>query len=265
VGGYASGPTLEVASRQGIPTLIQEQNSYAGVTNKLLAKKVKSVCVAYPKMERFFSKEKIVYTGNPVRADILNMNATREAGLKHFGMDADKRTICVFGGSLGAKAINVAMAAQLDFFKKHADVQVLWQAGKLYIDEYSQCEVAQLPNVQCTAFVDDMTKAYAMADIIIGRAGALTISELCLVGKPAVLIPSPNVAEDHQTHNAMALVENGAAVLIKNKDAKADILTKTWEVLNDANQCESLSKNILAMAKPNASKDIAEQVLKLVK
>lgn len=265
VGGYASGPTLDIASRKGIPTLIQEQNSYAGVTNRLLAKKVNTVCVAYDGMEQFFPKEKIVWTGNPVRQDIQDLAAKRQDGLKHFGLEPTKKTLFVFGGSLGARTINQAMAAQVAALRDRTDVQVLWQVGKLYINDFSNTETAQLPNVHLHEFIDRMDLAYAAADVIIGRAGALTISELCIVGKPAILVPSPNVAEDHQTKNAMALVEKNAAILVKDVDAKEQMVPEALRLLNNGEQQEKLSANIVRLAKPKAASEIAKEVVKLVK
>jgi UDP-N-acetylglucosamine--N-acetylmuramyl-(pentapeptide) pyrophosphoryl-undecaprenol N-acetylglucosamine transferase len=264
VGGYASGPTLEVASRMRIPTLIQEQNSYAGVTNRLLASKVNRICVAYDHMERYFPAAKIVRTGNPVRETIRNSRATREKGLSHFDLEDGKKTVFVFGGSLGARSINDAMAAQEELLRQHPDIQVLWQVGKLYIGEFQNHPVAQLPNVRVLEFVDRMDLAYAMADVIVGRAGALTISELCLVGKPVVLIPSPNVAEDHQTKNAMALVEKEAAVLIPDPEAKEWILKKPLEILESKPLQKRLGTNIKKLAMPQAAELIAKEVLALV-
>ncbi len=264
VGGYASGPTLKTATRQGIPALLQEQNSYAGVTNKLLAKDAKRICVAYKGMEKFFPADKIRLTGNPVRAEIRQMTATRAEGLAHFGLDPQKQTIVVTGGSLGAKSINEAMAANADLIRQNSQIQVLWQAGKLYIDEFSKSETALCENVKINQFIDRMDLAYAAADVVIGRAGALTISELCLVGKPVVLIPSPNVAEDHQTKNAMALVREKAAVLVKDSEAKELIMKKALEILWEKDWGAELSRNILAMGKGDAAEEIAEEVLGLV-
>ena len=263
VGGFASGPVLEMASRMGIPSLIQEQNSYAGLTNKLLAKKVNRVCVAYSNMDRFFEKEKIVLTGNPVRKD-LNIAADQRAeALNHFDLDPDKQTIFVFGGSLGAKSMNQAMAANTAQIAAREDIQIFWQCGKLYWEDYKDCATAQLPNVKITTFVDRMDLAYVMADLVICRAGALTISELCLVGKPALLIPSPNVAEDHQTQNAMALVKEEAAVMLEDKQAKEEIMSKAFEILEDKQLSERLATKIKQLAKVNAANEIAQEVLKL--
>ncbi len=264
VGGFASGPTLENACRMGIPALVQEQNSYAGVTNRLLANKVQRVCVAYEGMERFFPADKIVLTGNPVRSDLARLTATKAEAAAHFQLEADKRTVLVFGGSLGALALNEAMLANTALMAAHSDVQFLWQCGKLYIERFSQCEAARLPNVRILPFVDRMDLAYTLADVIVGRAGALTISELCLVGKPAILIPSPNVAEDHQTKNAQALADKSAALMIPNSEASARLMKEALELLNDEARCRQLSTNIRTLAKPNAAEEIAREVLRLV-
>ena len=264
VGGFASGPTLENAYRMGIPALVQEQNSYAGVTNRLLANKVQRVCVAYEGMERFFPTDKIVLTGNPVRSDLARLTATKAEAAAHFQLEADKRTVLVFGGSLGALALNEAMLANTALMAAHSDVQFLWQCGKLYIERFSQCEAARLPNVRILPFVDRMDLAYTLADVIVGRAGALTISELCLVGKPAILIPSPNVAEDHQTKNAQALADKSAAIMIPNSEASARLMKEALELLNDEARCRQLSTNIRTLAKPNAAEEIAREVLGLM-
>jgi len=255
---------MSQASWKGIPTLIQEQNSYAGVSNKMLKSKADRVCVAYNNMERYFSKDKIVMTGNPVRKDLLDVADKREEGLKYFDLDLNKKTIVLIGGSLGARSLNDSMAANEDFFKENPDVQILWQVGKLYIEEFSQTATSVLPNVKAQAFIDRMDLAYAMADVVLCRAGALTISELCLLGKPAVLVPSPNVAEDHQTKNAMALVKENAAILIKDKNAN-EMLHGAMRVLENETLKQQLSINIKQLARPDAADDIAEEVLKLIK
>ncbi|MEM1324053.1 MAG: undecaprenyldiphospho-muramoylpentapeptide beta-N-acetylglucosaminyltransferase [Bacteroidota bacterium] len=265
VGGYASGPTLGVASRMGIPCLLQEQNSYAGVTNKLLAAKARRICVAYEGMERYFPSSKIVMTGNPVRQDILQLEGKRTTALKHFGFAPGKKTLLVFGGSLGARTLNQAMAASAAALEAAEEVQVLWQAGKLYIEEYQQTATAALPNVQIRAFIDRMDLAYAMADAVVCRAGALTISELCLAAKPAILVPSPNVAEDHQTHNAMALVKKEAAIMVKDVQAKAEMVPQALALLKDAGQQEALSEHIRQLGRAEAAKKIAAEVLQLMK
>ncbi len=263
VGGFASGPLLEVASRRGLPTLIQEQNSYAGVTNRLLAKKVDKVCVAYEGMERFFPADKVIFTGNPVRKALQENQATREDGAAYFGLDPGRPILLVFGGSLGARSINRALAANAGLLKAHPDVQLLWQYGALYEEEFGRCETARLPNVKAQAFIDRMGLAYAMADVIICRSGALTISELYFAGKPAIFIPSPNVAEGHQTKNAMALVDAGAAWIVRDEEAGELAVAKALELLGDEEAREKLSRNIRKLAMPNAAARIAEEVLKL--
>ena len=264
VGGFASGPTLEMASRMGIPILVQEQNSYAGMTNKLLAKKADTICTGYQNMDRFFPKEKLRWTGNPVRADIRKLDHLKTQGLKHFDLDPNKKTILLFGGSLGAKTLNEAMAANTEILRDNENIQVIWQAGKLYIDTYQSTKTAKLPSVQIRAFLDRMDLAYAAADVVICRAGALTISELCMVGKPAILIPSPNVAEDHQTKNAMALVEKEAAILIDDKEAKQRMISEAIHIMSNEELKNKLSRNVRQLEKPNAAMDIAAEVLKLV-
>ncbi|HWZ21245.1 MAG TPA: undecaprenyldiphospho-muramoylpentapeptide beta-N-acetylglucosaminyltransferase, partial [Cytophagaceae bacterium] len=233
VGGYASGPLLYAASTKGIPTLIQEQNSYAGVTNKILSKKAKTICVAYQGMERFFSKDKIVYTGNPVRKDILEYKSKKQEGLQFFGLNENVNTIFIMGGSLGARTVNKSVIANLDMLVE-AGVQVIWQTGKFY---YKEClEVVSKINsdkIKVLEFINDMNLAYAVADIVISRAGALSISELCLVQKPVILVPSPNVAEDHQTKNAMALVEVNAAQLIKDDQAERVLVPAVLKLLQN--------------------------------
>ncbi|MFK7810368.1 MAG: undecaprenyldiphospho-muramoylpentapeptide beta-N-acetylglucosaminyltransferase, partial [Saprospiraceae bacterium] len=252
VGGYASYPTLAVAARKGIPTLIQEQNSYAGVTNKMLQNKVPVVCVAYDNMKRFFPTSKIIWTGNPVRKDITDLSGKREEALAHFGFKPNRKTIVIMGGSLGARTLNESLRANAALLSKNKNVQVLWQAGKLYIEEFEKSETAQLENVKVQAFIKRMDLAYAMADVVIGRAGALTISELCLVAKPAILVPSPNVAEDHQTKNAMALVEKEAAILVKDKEAEG-MIEVAIELLENKERKTALAENIKKLAKPNAA------------
>jgi len=265
VGGYASGPLLEVASRMGVPSLIQEQNSYAGMTNKLLAKKADRICVAYEGMEQFFPAGKIVQTGNPVRTDYFAKARDKREAYRHFGLNPGLKTIFVFGGSLGAASINKAMAANADRLSLDPGVQIIWQVGKLYYEQYKNTEMARHERVRLLPFVDRMDLAYAVADVVVCRAGALTISELCLLGQPAILIPSPNVAEDHQTKNAMALVERQAAVMVKDAEAQENILAKAQELLAEPKKLKALSDNIKQLAKPNAADAIAKEVLKLVK
>ncbi|MFK8103263.1 MAG: undecaprenyldiphospho-muramoylpentapeptide beta-N-acetylglucosaminyltransferase [Saprospiraceae bacterium] len=264
VGGFASGPTLKVATWKGIPTLIQEQNSYPGITNRLLAKEVNTICVAYDRMERYFPKNKIVRTGNPVRQDIEITAAKRKAAYEYYELDPTKKTIFLFGGSLGARSLNDAMLANADLIAEQDEVQILWQAGKLYIEEFRTSATAKLPNVVVKAFIDRMDLAYAMADVVICRAGALTISELSLLGKTAILVPSPNVAEDHQTMNAKALVEADAAILVKDKDCANDMIMKALSLLDNEIMQEKLAKNITTLAKPAASNEIVNEILKLV-
>ncbi len=263
VGGYASGPLLEMAARRGVPILIQEQNSHAGVTNRILSKKATVICTAYHGMEKVFPKDKINLTGNPVRTDIINLEGKRGEALAHFGFDPNKKTLFVMGGSLGAKTVNESLKAELDLLKRD-DIQVLWQAGRLYIEEYAPL-VKDYPNIKITAFIDRMDLAYAMADVVVSRAGALSISELCLVGLPTILVPSPNVAEDHQTHNAMALVDKEAAILVKDKEAKALLVKKALHLLEDSAMQQNLSVNIKKLGRPEAANEIAAEVLRIAK
>lgn len=266
VGGYASGPTLKVAGSMGIPTLLQEQNSYAGVTNKLLAKQAKKICVAYEGMERFFDKEKIILTGNPVRQGLRNHTMTREEAITSFGLDPDKRTILILGGSLGARTINQCLMGNLDKIKT-SGVQFIWQTGKIYIEE-ARAAVAQageLPMLHVTDFISDMATAYSAADLVISRAGAGSISEFCLLQKPVILVPSPNVAEDHQTKNALALVNKNAALYVKDADAKEQLLDKAIEAVNQPELLKNLSKNIAELAFTDSANVIAKEVIKLAK
>jgi UDP-N-acetylglucosamine--N-acetylmuramyl-(pentapeptide) pyrophosphoryl-undecaprenol N-acetylglucosamine transferase len=263
-GGFASGPTLKAAANMGIPTILQEQNSYAGVTNKLLAEKAKAICVAYQGMETFFQKDKIILTGNPVRSDILDIRSKKEEGLSYFGLDKNKKTIAILGGSLGAKTLNVAMDKNAQLIENQEDTQFLWQCGRLYETDFKDCKTAKLSNVQMRPFVDRMDLAYACADVIIARAGALTVSELCLAGTPSVLVPSPNVAEDHQTKNAMALVTKNAAILVKDVEASDKMIQEALTILKDEKVLHSLHENILTLGKPNAAKDIVAQIKKVV-
>lgn len=265
VGGYASGPLLYMAAGRGVPTLLQEQNSFPGITNKLLGGKAHRICVAYDKMQRFFPKEKLLLTGNPVRKQLQESQASRGEGAEHFGFDPQRPILFVFGGSLGARSINEAIAANAGLLRERPDVQLLWQVGKLYEATYGQCEAAQLPNVKAQAFIDRMDLAYAMADVIIARSGALTISELQFAGKPAIFIPSPNVAEDHQTKNAKALADKEAAILLPDAEAKATIITQALALLADEPKRQALSENISKGAMPNAAGRIADEVLALAK
>lgn len=264
VGGYASGPTLRVAGNMGIPTLLQEQNSYAGVTNKLLAKQAKKICVAYEGMERFFDKNKIILTGNPVRQGLLNETTTREEAIASFGLDPNKRTILILGGSLGARTINQCLMNNLNKVKS-SDVQFIWQTGKIYIEEAQVAvkQAGELPMLHVTDFISDMAIAYRAADLVISRAGAGSISEFCLLQKPVILVPSPNVAEDHQTKNALALVNKNAALYVKDVDAKELLLDKAIETVNQPELLRNLSKNIAELAFTDSANVIAKEVIKL--
>ena len=264
VGGYASGPTLKVAGSMGIPTLLQEQNSYAGVTNKLLAKDAKKICVAYEGMERFFDKDKIILTGNPVRQGLRNNQTTREEAIASFGLDPDKRTVLILGGSLGARTINQCLMNHLDKVKT-SGVQFIWQTGKIYIDE-ARAAVAQageLPMLHVTDFISDMATAYSAADLVISRAGAGSISEFCLLQKPVILVPSPNVSEDHQTKNALALVNKNAALYVKDAEANDQLLDKAIDAVNQPELLKNLSKNIAELAFTDSANVIAKEVIKL--
>ncbi len=264
VGGYASGPTLKVAGSMGIPTLLQEQNSYAGVTNKLLAKQAHKICVAYEGMERFFDKDKIILTGNPVRQDLLNHNMSREEAIRSFGLDPNKRTILVLGGSLGARTINQCLMNHLDKIKQ-SDVQFIWQTGKIYIEEARNCvaKAGHLPMIHVTDFISNMATAYSAADLVISRAGAGSISEFCLLQKPVILVPSPNVAEDHQTKNAMALVNKNAALYVKDVEAGDLLIDKAIEAVNQTELLNNLSKNIAELAFTDSANVIAKEVITL--
>jgi UDP-N-acetylglucosamine--N-acetylmuramyl-(pentapeptide) pyrophosphoryl-undecaprenol N-acetylglucosamine transferase len=264
VGGYASGPTLRAASAFGVPTLIQEQNSYAGVTNKLLAKKAKRICVAYEGMEKFFPKDKIILTGNPVRQDLFSVSAKTEDAYKFFNFDSAKKTILIVGGSLGARTINQSVIAELKKISE-SGVQVIWQTGKYYFDSAKKAaEPFASPLLLVTDFVSRMDLAYSIADLVISRAGASSISELCLLAKPVILVPSPNVAEDHQTQNALALVRKDAAVMIKDIDAGEQLVTKAMELILDDKELAKLSENILKLAEKDSADRIALEVMKMI-
>ena len=264
VGGYASGPTLKVAGSMGIPTLLQEQNSYAGVTNKLLAKQAKKICVAYEGMERFFDKNKIILTGNPVRQGLTDTTISREEAIASFGLNPEKRTILILGGSLGARTINQCIINHLDKVK-NSNVQFIWQTGKIYMEEARAAVVqaGELPMLYVTDFISDMATAYRAADLVISRAGAGSISEFCLLKKPVVLVPSPNVAEDHQTKNALALVEKNAALYVKDAEAVKTLLDKAIEVVGQPELLNNLSKNIAELAFADSANTIAREVIKL--
>ena len=264
VGGYASGPTLNVAESMGIPTLLQEQNSYAGVTNKLLAKKADKICVAYEGMERFFPKEKIILTGNPVRQDLLTCSKSRADILNGFGLQADRKTILIIGGSLGARTINQSVLSNLQMIK-NSDVQIIWQTGGYYFESIQKtlAQEGKPENLFVTDFITHMDEAYAASDLVISRAGASSISELCLLGKASILVPSPNVAEDHQTKNAMALVKKDAALFVKDSEAEGILIPKALEVCQNKDLLNKLSENSKKMSFKDSANVIAEQVHQL--
>ncbi|WP_276806148.1 undecaprenyldiphospho-muramoylpentapeptide beta-N-acetylglucosaminyltransferase [Bacteroides stercorirosoris] len=276
VGGYASGPTLKVAGMMGVPTLIQEQNSYAGVTNKLLAQKACKICVAYGGMEKFFPADKIIMTGNPVRQNLLANKPEREEAVASFGFNPEKKTILILGGSLGARTINQTLIAALDTIKAHSDVQFIWQTGKIYIQQIKDAittatgeavrnpRIPTIPNLYVTDFIKDMASAYAAADLVISRAGAGSISEFCLLNKPVILVPSPNVAEDHQTKNALALVDKKAAIYVKDVDAMKHLVSTALATVADDDKLKTLSENIATLALPDSATIIAKEVLKLI-
>lgn len=264
VGGYASGPTLNVCAAKGIPCLIQEQNSYAGVTNKLLAKKADKICVAYQGMERFFPADKIVMTGNPVRQNVLNATVSPQEARRLFGLDPEQKTILLVGGSLGAGTINESMLQHLDTIAA-SPVQFIWQTGKYYNEAVNRqlAERAPLTNLKVLDFISDMGAAYRAADLVISRAGASSISEFCLIGKPVILVPSPNVAEDHQTKNAMALVDKDAAIYVKDSEAPAVLLQRALDTVTNDAKLASLSENIKKLGFQNSAEIIADEVIKL--
>jgi len=262
-GGYASGPLLKVAMAKGIPALIQEQNSYAGITNKLLSKKASKICVAFEGMDKFFPKEKIVLTGNPIRQDIFSIKEKRNEAFDFFKLDSSKKTVLVIGGSLGAKAINEAIGEKLNCFVDN-NIQLVWQTGKIYFDEATkQANKYKDKNIQVLDFISRMDLAYALADVVISRAGAGAISELCIVEKPCILVPLPSAAEDHQTKNAMALVNKQAAILVKDIEAGQLLVNSVLQLVNDLPQQKKLSLNIKALAHLNSANIIALEVLKL--
>ena len=265
VGGYASAPVLRAASSQGIPTLLQEQNSYAGVTNKLLGKKASTICVAYEGMEKFFPKDRIVLTGNPCRKDLETTPQKVDEGYRFFNFDPDKKTILMVGGSLGARTLNDSIVSSFDDIKEE-NVQILWQCGKYYYDEMKELEAAGKipPNVKLCDFVSRMDLAYSIADLVISRAGAGSISEFSLLGKPVILVPSPNVAEDHQTQNALALVNKNAAILIPDKSAREKLFSTALTLVKDPEKLEQLSTNILKHAQLNSADRIVDEIEKLV-
>ena len=263
VGGYASGPTLKEAGAMGIPTLLQEQNSYAGITNKLLAKQAACICVAYEGMERFFPKDKIKLTGNPVRQNLLEATITHDDAVRTFGLDPNKKTALIVGGSLGARTLNESMLQAWDTLKE-ANVQIIWQTGKYYYEQITtQLRGRELPNVHVCDFISNMDAAYAAADLVISRAGAGSISEFCLLGKAVILVPSPNVSEDHQTKNALALVNKDAALYVKDADATTQLIPLALNTVKDTNRLCSLRTNISALAYHNSADVIADEVIAL--
>ena len=267
VGGYASSPTLNAAYALGVPCLVQEQNSYAGVTNKSLAKKAQCICVAYEGMERFFPKDRIILTGNPVRQNLLQPNVSKEEAVRSFGLQVGKKTILVIGGSLGARTINQSILSHLEEIRRKENVQVIWQTGKYYsasiAEQLKSVEGGCPANLHVTEFVSDMAAAYTAADLVVSRAGASSISELCLLGKPSILVPSPNVAEDHQTKNAQALSTRGAALFVSDADAPEKLIALALKTVEDEEQLLGIGAEALKLAKPDAAEVIAKEVLKL--
>jgi UDP-N-acetylglucosamine--N-acetylmuramyl-(pentapeptide) pyrophosphoryl-undecaprenol N-acetylglucosamine transferase len=264
-GGYASGPIMMAATRFGIPAVIQEQNSFAGLANKQVAEKASKVCVAYEGMERYFPKNKIVLTGNPVRKDIISVGEKREKAKAHFGFEANRKTLLIIGGSLGARTINESLLAGVEKLID-AQVQVIWQTGKGYYDSYrAQLSKFDMRRLRVHDFVKEMDLAYAAADVVISRSGALAVSELCIAGKPCILVPSPNVAEDHQAKNALALVEKDAAILVADKDAKEKLVDEALKLMFDEQLAGKLSENIKKLARPHATEDIVNEIEKLIK
>ena len=265
VGGYASGPTLKMAAKMNIPTLIQEQNSYAGVTNKILSKRAKLICVAYDGMERFFPHEKIKKTGNPVRKNLLDMRANRKEAIKAMQLDENKKCVLIVGGSLGARSINEGVLANIELIRANKEIQFVWQTGKLYFEEMKKrtTEIGKPENLIITDFVSNMASALSAANLVVSRAGAGSISEFALLGKAVILVPSPNVSEDHQTKNAMALVDKDAAIYVADAKVKEELIQKAIETVNDDAKISQLESNIEKMGKPNAAEDIANEVLML--
>lgn len=264
-GGYASGPMMFAANSLKVPSLIQEQNSYAGLTNKKFGKKAKRICVAYDGMDKYFPAASISMTGNPVRKDILDISTKRNEGVEHFKLDPNKKTILVLGGSLGARTINNSVLGELDKVVKNG-YQVIWQTGKFYFEDIkTRAKVYDLTNIRIVQFIKEMDLAYAAADVVISRAGALSISELCIVGKPVVLVPSPNVAEDHQTKNAAALTAIDAAIMVKDDRAKDNLVAEVIQLLKDEERQNVLSRNIKTLAKPNAAVEIVNELMDMIK
>ena len=265
VGGYASGPTLKMAASMDIPTLIQEQNSYAGVTNKILAKKARMICVAYDGMERFFPQDKIKLTGNPVRKSLIDMRTNRSEAIKKIGLDENKKCVLIVGGSLGARSINEAVLANIETIRENENINFIWQTGKLYFEEMKErsAAIGKPENLIITDFVSDMAAALGASDLVISRTGAGSISEFALLGKAVILVPSPNVSEDHQTKNAMALVEKEAAIHVPDSKAKEDMIRIAVETVLNPERIETLEKNVIKLGKPNAAEEIADEVIKL--
>jgi UDP-N-acetylglucosamine--N-acetylmuramyl-(pentapeptide) pyrophosphoryl-undecaprenol N-acetylglucosamine transferase len=265
VGGYASGPLLRVAGKKGIPTLLQEQNSYAGVTNRMLAKRAKTICVAYPGMEKYFPADKIVLTGNPVRKDLISIQDKSSEGLEYFNIKPGKKVLLVLGGSLGAGTINQSVMDNIGLLSENRDLEVIWQTGKIYY-EYSSSFLAenQCENLKLTDFIERMDLAYAVSDVIISRAGAGTISELCIVGKPVILVPSPNVAEDHQSKNAMALVIRNAGMMVSDGEAMKKLIPEAIRLLNNDDKMKQFAANIKKMAIMDSSERIVDEIYKLI-
>ena len=268
-GGFASGPLLQMANMLNIPTVIQEQNSYPGITNKLLSKKANTICVAYENLERFFSKEKMILTGNPVRQDLIDIESKRAEAIQYFNLDTSKKTVLVLGGSLGARRVNQLIEKELNNFLSQ-NVQVIWQCGKLYFEEYKKYNSDKLitDNAQLItvlAFIDRMDLVYAAADIVISRAGASSVSELCIVGKPVIFIPSPNVAEDHQTKNAQSIVDKKGAIMLKESDLEEQFSLVFEALVKGQGKQDQLSTNIKQLALPNATKKIVDEIVSLIK
>jgi UDP-N-acetylglucosamine--N-acetylmuramyl-(pentapeptide) pyrophosphoryl-undecaprenol N-acetylglucosamine transferase len=260
-GGFASGPLLQVAAMAGIPTVIQEQNSFPGITNKWLSKKANKICVAYENLERFFPKNKLILTGNPVRQDLIDIESKRDEAIQFFNLDPKKKTLLVLGGSLGARRVNQLIEKELKNFLSQ-DVQVIWQCGKLYFEDYKKYNEG---DVQVMAFIERMDLVYAAADIVISRAGASSVSELCIVGKPVIFIPSPNVAEDHQTKNAQAIVDRKGAIMLKETELDSQFGLVFEALLKDQGKQNQLSENIKLLAKPEATKQIVDEIVKLIR
>jgi UDP-N-acetylglucosamine--N-acetylmuramyl-(pentapeptide) pyrophosphoryl-undecaprenol N-acetylglucosamine transferase len=263
-GGYASAPVLYISALLGKPAVIQEQNSYAGVTNKILSKRCKAICVAYENMDKFFPKEKLHYTGNPVRKDLINIRASREEAAKFFGLQPNKKTILVIGGSLGSLTLNESAKYALAELKRQ-DIQMIWQTGKAYFSKAKIATADCSEKIKVFDFLNRMDLAYTLADLVISRAGALSIAELAVLGKPVILVPSPNVAEDHQTKNAMALVNKNAAILVRDADARENLFETAMALLSDENKLQQLRNNILSLAITDADKRITEVAFKFLK